>query len=67
MDIKSMTDEQLRSEFQAFYGAIYILECYGTRDMQEMMGVSDELVSRGYTIEPGAVRPVISKEPYEEI
>jgi len=57
-----MTDEELKAEALSCYSAVYVTECYGTRDVRNMEGAIHELEKRGYAIRT-VTRLQISDEP----
>jgi len=49
--LSEMSDKELIERFESLYQAIYIVECFGSRDVQELMEVEAELRKRGYTFQ----------------
>ena len=47
---KDWTTKKLKQEAQSLYQMIYIAECYSTRDIFELDGITAELAKRG--VEP---------------
>lgn len=50
-ELSEMSDEELIKRFESLYQAVYIVECFGSRDVMELMTVEEELRKRGYTIQ----------------
>ena len=46
-----MSDEELIERFESLYQTIYIVECFGSKDVQELIEVEAELRKRGYTFQ----------------
>ena len=44
---KDWTTQKLKKEAKSLDYQIYVVECYGTRDMADLMGISAELDKRG--------------------
>jgi hypothetical protein len=44
---KDWTTQKLKKEAEVLDYQIYVAECYGTRDMENLMGISIELNKRG--------------------
>jgi len=49
--ISEMSDEELIRRFESLYQAIYVVECFGSRDVIELVEVEEELARRGYKIQ----------------
>jgi len=49
--ISEMPDEELISYAKQLYNAIYIVECYGLKDLYDYAAVIEELTRRGYKIQ----------------
>jgi len=47
-EIMELTDTELIQEYGGLYSAIYIVECYGTKDLIRLSEVCAELDKRGY-------------------
>lgn len=47
-DLKDMTLSELKREFRAMYETVYIIDCYGTRDVRWLEALEEELRVRGY-------------------
>ena len=45
-----MTDEELKAEAYGCYQAVWINDCYGTRDVHNYEGAVQELEKRGYEV-----------------
>jgi len=44
---KDWTTQKLKKEAKSLDYQIYVVECYGTRDMRDLIGISAELDKRG--------------------
>jgi len=49
--LSEMSDEELIKRFESLYQAVHIVECFGSREVRELMAVEGELRKRGYTIQ----------------
>ena len=47
-ELKKLSDEKLIEEHEATYQSIYVIGCYGVRDMMLLMSLENELQRRGY-------------------
>lgn len=50
MNVKEMSDERLKDNAQELHTSIYVVECFGSRDLQLYEQVLEELVERGYEV-----------------
>ena len=48
--IKKLSDKKLKDHAISLYEAIYIAECYGSKDIVELDLLCAELQNRGYSI-----------------
>ena len=48
--IKSMTNEKLKEETYSLYEAIYIAECYRSKDIARLESCKKELLGRGFDL-----------------
>ena len=51
MKVKDMSTEKLIEAVKASYNAVYVYECYSTRDLMFYELGASELVDRGYMVE----------------
>lgn len=51
MTMKTMEDPELIELVERVYHQVYIAECFGSRDVQELQAGQAELELRGYTID----------------
>lgn len=59
------TDQHLIESASADFQDVYVIECYGVKDMLNMMGAMKELKARGYRIDEEPTLS-ISKEDTDE-
>lgn len=50
MKVKEMSDEDLKDNAQELHTSIYVVECFGSRDLLLYEQVSKELAERGYEV-----------------
>ena len=50
MNVKDMSDERLKNNARELYTSIYVVDCFGSRDLQLYEQVSEELADRGYEV-----------------
>jgi hypothetical protein len=50
MKIKAMTDKQLIEEYKSLYESIYVIDCFGTKDLLLLQAIETELYNRKYEI-----------------
>lgn len=46
-----ISTKDLKTVFNDAYLSVYIYECYGMKDMYDLIGSGNELEKRGYTID----------------
>jgi uncharacterized metal-binding protein len=59
MDIKNMSTEELKNEYRSLYQMIYVVECYGISDIQQLQQIAIELEKRGIKID---TEPTFNKD-----
>jgi len=52
--LKSLSDEELKRRYVSLWESIFVVECFGSRDVIELEMLAQELERRGYEV--GEVR-----------
>jgi len=48
--LKKQTDEQLKKHYMSLWESIFVIECFGSKDLIELELTAQELERRGYEI-----------------
>ncbi len=54
-----MSTEELKNEYRSLYQMIYVVECYGISDIQQLQQIAIELEKRGIKID---TEPTFNKD-----
>jgi len=50
MSLSEMSDEELKNRYISLWESIFVVECYGSRDLIDMEAIAQELERRGYQV-----------------
>ncbi|WP_309492707.1 hypothetical protein [Candidatus Hecatella orcuttiae] len=62
---EELGDEELKSRYLSLYEAVFVVECFGSHDVYELMALEDELARRGYRVRESL--PEVVKVEEEEV
>lgn len=65
MNVKDWTDDRLIEEYKDLHQQIYVIDCFGTRDLYNIEVIEKELYNRGYRA-VSHIELIKTDEPDEE-
>jgi hypothetical protein len=50
MSLSEMSDEELKRRYVSLWESVFVVECFGSKDLLELEAIAQELENRGYEV-----------------